>query len=199
MMRRPTRLTALTLFAILILTLTACSGKKMNTIQVADLSEREEAILSTFANDQMIFDFRLRDEFKGLSIWVEKYESGQKTEERFIDFTAQVEQEGTIIFGISSVEGNRVVHVAGQSEERTSSVTVPELDTNDLEKMARMSGPFTGDSDWDGKERVLGDICYSAGPRMQGLSTDFYDDPASHVDELKQYEVAYLLKAEAKK
>lgn len=46
---------------------------------------------------------------------------------------------------------------------------------------------------------VLASLCYSSSEAvMQTLSTDFYRDMDSHLHELENYDVVYLVKAEFK-
>lgn len=43
-------------------------------------------------------------------------------------------------------------------------------------------------------EMVLASICYSKKKTMSSLSSDFYKDVEGHINEIKDYDIVYLLK-----
>lgn len=58
-------------------------------------------------------------------------------------------------------------------------------------------GSFPGELSLNQGELVLANICYSNDENgVSSLITDFYKDPAGNINKLKEYDVAYLLKAE---
>ncbi|WP_143242224.1 hypothetical protein [Bhargavaea cecembensis] len=187
------------LTAVLVIVLSACSKAGTNTIKPADLSDRESAILSTFSDGQMVFDFKLDADFKNVTVWVEKYESGQLVNEHLAQLGGPAEQNGTIIFGNAAIEEKNVFYLGIQSGGNTGSSINIDDEAIDLDKLSSISGPFTGSEEWSGQERVLGDLCYSNKSSMRTLTPEFYEDPESHLDEIKPYEVVYLLKAKAER
>jgi len=77
--------------------LVACNSNP-NTITVAELTEREEVILSTTADQSFVFQFhREDDQSKELSIWMQKYESGKLVGEKKNNISLEVSETGTII------------------------------------------------------------------------------------------------------
>lgn len=63
--------------------------------------------------------------------------------------------------------------------------------------MESVWGNFEGEKTFNEGEVVLGNICYSSDENgMSSLTNDFYDDVEAHMNELEEYEVVYLLKAE---
>lgn len=84
------------------ITLVSCSQKETkaeNTISVANLTNREEAILSITSDNSSVFEFQLDNrKYKQLSLWVEKYELGKLVNEEINFMTTEIEGKGTIIF-----------------------------------------------------------------------------------------------------
>lgn len=65
---------------LLVASLGACdryNSKSENTLFEANLTEREQGILSATAEKSFVFDFNTDGKYKKVSVWVEKYESGK--------------------------------------------------------------------------------------------------------------------------
>ena len=81
------------------LTLSACgeNSEKANTMMKADLTERENAILSTSSSNAFVFDYNVDSDVKKASVWIEKYEFGKLVEEHIGHITSDIQDEGSII------------------------------------------------------------------------------------------------------
>ncbi|GHI00431.1 hypothetical protein [Neobacillus kokaensis] len=191
-------LTLLTLF------LAACDNGspdlKVNTVSKANLTEREEVILSSTAAQSFVFDFNVEDKYKEVAVWVEKYKSGELVEE-MNHISTGIKKRGTIIFTTSNMsEGsNQVLFTIGiNSDGSTSTGWNPETITkvDDLQAVWG-SNPLSDIAIKD--KMVLASICYSGSKNgISSLSTDFYNDVEGHMNELKNYDVVYLLRSEFK-
>lgn len=190
-----------TVCALLVFCLSGCDDKnsnlKMNTVSEATLTEREKAILLTASDQSFVFDFQTDDVYKKVSVWVEKYESGKWIED-INRITTEIKNEGTIIFTTSKTdaETNQAIFaISINSDKSTGSGWGPVKMTENVSGIIQGSNlteniPITG-------PMVLASICYTTNSNeMSSLSADFYEDPASHLDEIENFDIVYLLKSE---
>ena len=189
------KLFVLLMIAIVVTVLGACNNESnSNTISIAELTEKEIGIFSTVADKSFVFDFNVDDEYEETSVWVEKYEFGELVESKLSHITAAVEETGSIIFAASKNEKQNVINIGINGNGDTASKS--DFD-NDLEEMASVWGNFEGEKTLNEGEIVLANICYSSDENgMSSLTNDFYDDVEGHMNELEEYDVVYLLKAE---
>lgn len=188
------------------ITLVSCSQKETkeeNTISVANLTNREEAILSITSDNSSVFEFQLDNwKYKQLSLWVEKYELGKLVNEEINFMTTEVEGKGTIIFTASQPDDEQnqfEFHIGVESNRSTSSA-------NAVDSLANAS-PDGVSYSWETNqsisiknEMVFSSICISkpGAEVMSSLSTEFYQDVDRHIDKLKDYDTVYLLRGEFK-
>ncbi|MDQ0226468.1 hypothetical protein [Metabacillus niabensis] len=188
------------------ITLVSCSQKETkaeNTISVANLTNREEAILSITSDKSSVFEFQLDNrKYKQLSLWVEKYELGKLVNEEINFMTTEVEGKGTIIFTASQPDDEQnqfEFHIGVESNRSTSSA-------NAVDSLANAS-PDGVSYSWETNqsisiknEMVFSSICISkpGAEGMSSLSTEFYQDVDRHIDKLKEYDTVYLLRGEFK-
>ncbi|MBD8033337.1 MULTISPECIES: hypothetical protein [Solibacillus] len=168
-----------------------------NTISVAELTDRENAILSSSADQSFVYDFNTDKEYKEVTIWIEKYESGNLIEDKIGELSTQVEGDGSIIFTTSknSISKQPTFNMAVGGKEGVSSISAYDANSKDLDDMSSVWGSFRGDNTSIEDEVVLGSICYSNDGRMNSLSAEFYQDVNGHINEIEKYDVVYLLKA----
>ncbi|MBO1914585.1 hypothetical protein J4G37_58405, partial [Microvirga sp. 3-52] len=62
---------------------------------------RERAIISTTSDKSFVFDFNIDSDYKEVSVWVEKYESGKLVNDAISSLITDVEGKGSIIFTTS--------------------------------------------------------------------------------------------------
>jgi hypothetical protein len=173
-------------------------SKPNNSITVAELTDRETAILSATSEQSFVFDFKLDPTFKNVSVWVEKYESGELVGE-IGKITTEIKEEGYIIFSKSRVleETNQSIFSIGINSDK-SNVSGSTQDTSPDKESAGIFGtnPLLENAQFNIK-MLLAVLCYKKGG--YGLSTpssEFYSDPEGHNDELKNYDIVYLLRSE---
>ena len=180
--------------ALLLFILSACNNNS-NTISVAELTEREVAILDSTSNHSFVFDFNLDKEYKEVTVWIEKYESGNLVEDKIGEFTTNVEDDGTMIFTTAKTNPTQF-NIAINSKEGGGSVNAYDQNTNNLDDRANVQSYFKGENISIEEEIVLGSICYPKDRNMNSLSSDFYEDVDGHLNELEKYDVVYLFKAD---
>ncbi|AOH56773.1 hypothetical protein ABE28_020585 [Peribacillus muralis] len=182
------------------LTLVACKEdqpKADNALSVPKLTAREQAILANTSENAMLIDFNVDDTYKELSVWVEKYEAGNLVEAEKGRMKAEIKKNGTIIFTTSKTDDDQklsMFNVTIQNDGGTTTATYPE-------KMDKKDPSVSGSPDKIDLKKtnkpVLWSICYSSSQEgIRSLSADFYHDMDSHIDELKSYDVVYLLRSE---
>ncbi|EKN66989.1 hypothetical protein BABA_13912 [Neobacillus bataviensis LMG 21833] len=172
---------------------------KINTVSNAKLTEREKVILSSTADQYFEFDFNVDDKYKDVAVWVEKYESGNLT--GVIDrISTGIKNKGTIILSTSKTneETNQALFtISISSNGGTSTGWSPVTVTKDDIGIDWGINPLDNIPIMD--KMVLAGICYSrSNEGTSTLSTDFYSDVDSHMNELKNYDVVYLLRSEFK-
>lgn len=191
------------MLTLLMLALVACdegnSNLKINTVSDAKLTEREKIILSSTADQSFVFDFNADDKYKDVAVWVEKYESGNLVGE-VNRISTEIKNKGTIIFTTSKTteESNQALFtISINSDGSTGTGWSPETITKEDLGIVWGSNPLDNISIMD--KMVLASICYSKSEEgISTLSTDFYSDVDSHMNELKNYDVVYLLRSEFK-
>ncbi|KYG33616.1 hypothetical protein [Priestia endophytica] len=189
------------ILTVLMLSLVACNGEdskniKANTISSATLTEREETLLSGTADQSFVFDFNAGDQYKEVAVWVEKYESG-KLVRKLTQMSTEIKNTGTMVFSTAKIneENNQTrFSISVHSNETTTTGTSSETIKDDNLGMVLGNNPSESISIKD-KSIVLASIGYSSSEKgISDLSTDFYSDMGSHMDELKNFDTVYLLR-----
>ena len=190
------------IIVLLLFVLSACSNSNSNsnTISVAELTDRENTILSTTSDKSFVFDFEIDGEYKEVSVWIEKYEAGELVDVRLSEITTQIKENGSIIFTnpkTIETEKQHTFNIGIGSNGGTASISGFDTNSIDFDTMASVWGSFPEELPLNQDELVLANICYSNNDSgMSSLTTDFYEDPDGSINKLKEYDVAYLLKAE---
>lgn len=87
---------AFIIFATLLM-LVACENNsdptKESTIGTADLTKREQAILTTTAGKSFVYDFSVDNDYKNVNIFVERYEFGKLVSENPNGVTMSLDDE----------------------------------------------------------------------------------------------------------
>jgi hypothetical protein len=189
------------ILTVLMLSLVACNGEdsknvKANTISSATLTEREETLLSGTADQSFVFDFNAGDQYKEVAVWVEKYESG-KLVRKLTQMSTEIKNTGTMVFSTAKIneENNQTrFSISVHSNETTTTGTSSETIKDDNLGMVLGNNPSESIS-IKNKSIVLASMGYSSSEKgISDLSTDFYSDMGSHIDELKDFDTVYLLR-----
>jgi hypothetical protein len=188
------------ILSLLSFSLVACKAddsKSENNLSVPELTAREKAILENSSEHSFLIDFNVDDTYKEMSVWVEKYEFGELVEPEMGRMTTGIEKNGTIIFTTSKTDGDQkrsMFNVSIQNDYGTDTLTYPEA----IDEMDSSVWGSAGKLKINSTNKLaLASICYSSGNEgIRSLSTDFYGDMGGHMDELKEYDVVYLLRSE---
>lgn len=196
------RLFGVLIFTLLLGSLGACSSDDSttvtNTISAADVNDREETILSTSTNESFLFDYHNTD-YDEVMVWVEKYESGELVDDQLGFVTTQASEEGSIIVAtaINDNDGEQTFLIGIGDEGGTSSASILDDNLGDAEHLSKVFGELPEDQILDNGEIVLADMAYINDDfGTSSISNQFYEDPEAHMDELKEYDIVYLFKAE---
>lgn len=188
---------------LLVFSLNACTNnpKANNTISEAKLTKREKAILSTTSDKSFVYDFNVESNYKELSVWIEKYEFGKLVGDKITPITSEIKEDGTIIFTTSKTPNNQnqsLFNISINSDGSTNVSNQLETTFKDrLEGVTSISGSNQTENNPIKNKIVLASICYKKdGNRMDSLTDDFYRDVNKHIDEIRDYDVVYLLRAE---
>ncbi|NGP43784.1 hypothetical protein G4V62_02025 [Bacillaceae bacterium SIJ1] len=185
---------------LVVFALGACSDPKADAISYAELTEREDAILSTISDQSFVFDFNVDSPYEEVSVWIEKYELGELVNEQVSQVTTDIKESGSIIVASSKNdhEKHKAFHLSVRSNNSFASVEGFDEDAAELENMSSSSwGPHMGEITVDEGEIVLGHIVYSNDANNMSISVaNFYEDVKERKKTLEDIDVAYLLKAE---
>ncbi|ASS95144.1 hypothetical protein [Peribacillus simplex] len=188
------------ILSLLSLSLVACKAndpKSENNLSVPELTAREKAILENTAEHSFLIDFNIDDTYKEMSVWVEKYEFGKLVEDEKGRMTTGVEKNGTIIFTTSKTDEEQdqsMFNISIQNDDGITTATYPETIDEKDSSVSGSAGQLNINST---NKLALASICYSSGNEgIRSLSTDFYGDMDGHMEELKEYDVVYLLRSE---
>jgi hypothetical protein len=188
------------ILSLLSFSLVACKAvepKSVNILSVPELTAREKAILENSSEHSFLIDFSVDDTYKEMSVWVEKYEFGKLVKPEMGRMTTGIEKNGTIIFTTSKTDDDQkrsMFNVSIQNHDGTDTFTYPEtIDEMDSSVWGNAGQLIINSTN----KLALASICYSSGNEgIRSLSTDFYGDTEGHMDELKEYDVVYLLRSE---
>ncbi|WP_144511249.1 hypothetical protein [Bacillus sp. FJAT-22090] len=184
-------------FVVLIFTLFACSKEtELEYVSEVKLTDREKFLLSSTSDYSFVFDFQNDNKkYKQIALWVDKYEFGKLTEEKINHLTTEIEESGTIVFTASKLIGSQInstFNISVGTDSSTSGVStdqvMPKMDQSTWGSNSQKSIPLS-------ENMALASIAYANGNGMSSLSTDFYNDVESHLDEIKAYDVVYILKS----
>ena len=198
------RVLAFVLLFVALFSLTACEKKdtsKINTISAAQLTEREKLLLVSTSEHYAVFEFNVDKKYNHLAVWIEKYEHGKKVALEAGELSSPIENKGTIILSKvrngNNTPNNKVVfNLSINSNGGMGTATF-----DDQIKDAEVSSMSTWQSNEEeniqiSDKMVLAGFCL-AGQDQKGMSSltkEFFNDYKNKLDEIKDYDVTYLLK-----
>lgn len=176
------------------------SESNADTISPTELSKREDAIISTTAENSFVFDYKLSTAFKEVEVWIEKYESGKLVDDELNKLSTQIDRDdGMIILAASEIDGETTYHLGISDKGGTSSTfNTPDHDSKHKADQLVESSQLTNKKTFkDSEENILATITYSDDENKPGteITNDFFEKPESHADDLNDYDIAYVLKA----
>lgn len=181
--------------------LTACVASDTNKLTVPELSDRETQILETAANVSFVFDYTADQTYSDVSLWVEKYVEGKLVAEPISELTTPLPGEstkGSIVMTVTQTLDQELLFSASIGDaEGSASVSNQE----ELEKLENMSVLFDTNPQEGlllSDDMLLAGLIYTeteAGTPTSTLSSEFYEQKEGYLDELKEYDVVYVLRA----
>jgi len=186
----------LMMVVVIVVLLVGCvkGDLKTNTVMQANLTDREAAILSVTSNGHFIYDFKVDNSYKKLSVWLEKYEAGQLVEE-VNRISSEISKEGTIIFANSNASESidpTLLSITIHSDQSSATGWTSEVFNEEELSTIWESYPLEDGISID-DELILASISYSSSETgMRTLSEEFYKN--GKIDELANYDVVYVLK-----
>jgi len=164
-----------------------------NTIMPKDFSMKEWELTYPLNDYTYIYSFNLVG--FDIPIKLEKYINGTKESESS-KLLEPSENPGDIVITINDIPDDksgskRLIRIVPNSESGTGPIlymdfTTPPYHSSLVEQCAEML-PVK-------ENMVLLSMLYSEKESITGLSKEFYKDPDAHMDELAQYQEAYLLR-----
>ncbi|TFE02310.1 hypothetical protein [Jeotgalibacillus salarius] len=186
----------------LVLLIGACNNDESASIQESELTERESFILTVNADQYFMFEYDLKESYTEMKVWVEKYENGEFIE-NVSEMITPLDQDGSIVFTTSSgpyeESGPAVQHFrigVGVEDSTTYTSTEDAMQNLTGRDFSSTWGLFVEEEQPIEDELLLAYLAHSSESMMSSLPIDFAEDPDLYQDELEEYDVAYLLKAE---
>ncbi|GGA77154.1 hypothetical protein GCM10008025_20970 [Ornithinibacillus halotolerans] len=169
-------------------------------VKEAELTDREDAILNTLSDKAFLFDFKVEDDYQGVTVWIEKYESGKFVNEIGSIGSSLKEKEGTIVFTTEKnpdEQNEGTYHIGIHTSGGVGTGTGNENFPDNVPNMSTTWGNIMDEGiPINEGELVLAGIGYSDKNSIYGFTTSFFENPESHMSDLEQYNVAYLLKVQ---
>lgn len=188
-----------------LLLLTACAAADKNKLVVPDLSVRETQLLETAADKAFVFDYAADQNYTGISLWVEKYEKGEKTEDPINELSIPLPGEstnGSIVLTIAQTLDEQLLFSASISDREGSTAIHNQDKLGSLDHMSTLWGANPQEGLLLSENMLLAGVIYTEtaeGEPTSSLSSDFYEQQEGYLDELKEYDVVYLLRASFEK
>lgn len=176
---------------VLVLSLTACGNHKTS----------EKTFVSTTGNSSsFVFDFNVDEDYQWGEFWIDEYELGKKVNSSKILSLGPLglteTKNGTIEVTVEEPEKMKhywTIVVKNNGAAYTGTLN-QEYTRNENTSFGEMWGTSARSISIDDNEIVLASICYTKGNAMSGLSDAFYSDPNENMEEIVNYDLAYLLR-----
>src|SRR5690625_4551747 len=159
------KLFELIVIILLIGSLAACSHNNSNTksnrISVADLSDREDTILSTITSKSFVFTFNNTD-YREVTLWIEKYEDGELVDDQLGSMTTQVGERGSIVLANAKLDNEEQLSflIGAGDEDGTASAHVLDENLRDEDFSSTVYSDLPGEKTLDDVEIVFAYIAY---------------------------------------
>lgn len=198
---------AFILLSLIIIVLTVSCSSDMpvtklaiNSVETTKLTEREKQLIAIGNDGYYTFDYRVGDQYNWVEVWVDSYEFGKK-----------VSGGGGLSSGLSQDKAGMIVATIKEQEDQKHTWTIAQIlngstmfnsftlenDVNS-QSCAKATQAITEPVSIDGRDEItLGSICYADQTKPVGirpLSGEFYNNPEEHLDEIKAYDLVYLIK-----
>ena len=191
-------------FAVALLLLSGCSGNgslKENTIKTADMPKREKAVVSQASEFYFLYDFAVDETFDSLSIWVESYENGKKSEAVYGPVTTELQgKEGFIFFSKNKEpeQAEESLLNLGMGDESGDSSAHYTADAAMVD-FAHMKQDYAEEGIPIEGKHILGVYASTDNNSLMSISLDTERDAEEQLEGLAGYESVYVFMAEFKK
>ncbi|PID21263.1 hypothetical protein CSV61_10635 [Sporosarcina sp. P3] len=188
-----------------LLFLTACAATDTNKLTMPELTDRENQILETAANTALVFDYTADQNYKKVTLWVEKYEDGKKVAEPISELSTPMPGEstkGSIVFSVTQTLEEQLLFSASVSDAKGAASVSNQEELKTLKDMATLFNANPQEGLLLSDNMLLAGIIYTStteGSPTSALSSDFYEQKEGYLDELKEYDVVYVLRASFEK
>ncbi|WP_153732821.1 hypothetical protein [Sporosarcina obsidiansis] len=188
-----------------VLILSACATAESNKLTIPELTDREKQILATSSNQGFVFDYSADQTYTSISMWLDKYEKGKKTAEPINLLSIPLpgkSTKGTMILTLTEINDQQLLFSTSISDTNGSVGTHVQDAKPGGENLAMLWGTNPKENLSLSEEMLPASIIYTdstEGVSTSSLSSDFYEKMEDHMDELKEYDVVYLLRASFKK
>lgn len=186
-----------------VLVLSACAATDTNKLTIPELTDREQQIIQTAADQVFVFDYTADQTYSDISLWMDKYENGEKTGGPLSELSVPLPGEstnGTLIMAVKPSDDKLLFSASISSRDGSGGLT-SEDELSDFENRAVMTEMNPQEGLPLSENMLLGTLVYtdsSEGVIVSSLSTDFFDQKDGYLDELKEYDTVYLLRASFK-
>lgn len=193
---------AVFLMISIFLLLVACENTQSvteSTIGTSELTEREQALLTTAASQSFVYDFSVDKEYKNINIWVDKYEFGNRVTDHPNGVTVELdEHKGMIIFSTNRVIGHEdqlAFRIGVHSDRSTAVGEYTETMPKDYEKnlVSGWGHNISGEESLI-PNMVLGSMNYSSDGNVTLFQNQLQLDQEVFHEELKEYDVSFLFR-----
>ncbi len=181
---------------------TKSNYQKGTTIgSVHDFSEKENTIHNAISEISMIFDFKVDKKYKEIIVWMEKYQFGKLiNNQSSLSHLDSIEESGTIVFALPIGSEAFTSNIGISSNGQSSMISRTDKEQSEDGPQKEMS-TIWGSLDQartiqDNEDFLLGYIGYSSDEQsVSSASPSIFNNPEMEKEEIKDYDVAYLLKA----
>ncbi|ARK21904.1 hypothetical protein CSV69_06925 [Sporosarcina sp. P26b] len=184
-----------------LLVLSACAATDTNKLTIPELTDREKQILETATNTAFVFDYTADQTYTDVSLWVEKYEKGKLVAEPISELKTPLPGEstkGSIIMTVTQTLEQELLFSASVSDAKGSASVSNQEELEELKDMASLFNTNPQEGLPLSDNMLLAGLIYTsttAGSPTSALSSDFYEQKDDYLDELKEYDVVYILRA----
>lgn len=188
-----------------LLVLSACAATDTNKLTIPELTDREKQILETATNTAFVFDYTADQNYKKVTLWVEKYKEGKKVAEPISELSTPMPGEstkGSIVLTVTQTLEEELLFSASVSDAKGAASVSNQEELKTLKDMATLFNTNPQEGLLLSENMLLAGIIYTStteGAPTSTLSSDFYEQKEGYLDELKEYDVVYVLRASFEK
>lgn len=195
--------TALLLLTILtVASFAACTQTvpANNTITPVEFTDREKVLASVTGDKNFMFEYNVDDSYGWMTLSVDKYEFGKKSERPIAQVSGGITGEGFLVLSVdepSNAEQHPIIRVdiGTTNEECTVSHHMEDVAEN-IDTAAKSWGPNPLSEISVDEKAVLACLRYINRDSMSTLSDEFFSNPDSHLDEIADDDIVYVFSCE---